>query len=419
MCHDGPGNEFKASVHGKAVAAGVPEAPVCTDCHGFHGIQPKTSAISPVNPLRIRDTCEACHGNVRLTRTFGLPADRVLSFDASFHGLAAKSGSQTVANCASCHGFHSILPSSDPKASTNPKNLDQTCGKCHQGAGERFALGPIHVVDGGKGEHPAVGWVRETYLILIPLTIGLMMLHNGGDLVRKLWNLRIRPSNYWTAAATAPLAGTLRMLPFERFQHALLAVSFIILAWTGFALKYPDHWWARPLMFWDGAARAYIHRIAAIVMTAVSVIHLISLIANKKLREHWRHMLPRVADAREGVSGMAFNLGLRAKRPHRSSHSYIEKAEYWAVVWGAVVMAGTGFALWANTFMLRFFPKWLLDVATAVHFYEAVLATLAIIVWHFYFVIFDPEVYPMDTAWLTGRSPRRQSDSHGEHAAGD
>jgi len=45
-----------------------------------------------------------------------------------------------------------------------------------------------------------------------------------------------------------------------------------------------------------------------------------------------------------------------------------------------------------------------LDVATSVHFFEALLATLAIIVWHFYTVIFDPDVYPMDTAWLTGVS---------------
>jgi hypothetical protein len=62
--------------------------------------------------------------------------------------------------------------------------------------------------------------------------------------------------------------------------------------------------------------------------------------------------------------------------------------------------------LWANNIALRFLPKSWLDVATTVHFYEAVLATLAIVVWHFYSVIFDPEVYPLDTAFLTGTSVR-------------
>ena len=72
------------------------------------------------------------------------------------------------------------------------------------------------------------------------------------------------------------------------------------------------------------------------------------------------------------------------------------------MVWGAVVMAATGLLLWANNLAMRFLPKTWLDVATSVHFYEAVLATLAIVVWHFYSCIFDPDVYPLNTAFLTG-----------------
>jgi cytochrome b subunit of formate dehydrogenase len=88
----------------------------------------------------------------------------------------------------------------------------------------------------------------------------------------------------------------------------------------------------------------------------------------------------------------------------------MEKAEYWALVWGGAVMAITGVALWATNWMLAWLPKSVLDFATAVHFYEAVLATLAVFVWHFYAVIFDPDVYPMDTAWLTGRSSRKNGE---------
>jgi len=111
---------------------------------------------------------------------------------------------------------------------------------------------------------------------------------------------------------------------------------------------------------------------------------------------------------REGLLNFAYNLGLRRARPQLSSHGYVEKAEYWAVVWGAVVMILTGLMLWANEFTLKWLPKSVLDVATAVHFYEAVLAGLAIVVWHLYSVIFDPDVYPMETAWLTGRSVKRK-----------
>jgi len=79
--------------------------------------------------------------------------------------------------------------------------------------------------------------------------------------------------------------------------------------------------------------------------------------------------------------------------------------EYWAFLWGAVVMTLTGFLLWFNNFTLRHFPKWVSDASTAIHFYEAILATFSILLWHFYMVIFDPDVYPMDLAWITGKVP--------------
>ena len=74
-------------------------------------------------------------------------------------------------------------------------------------------------------------------------------------------------------------------------------------------------------------------------------------------------------------------------------------------MWGMLLMTATGLILWFENFALSFMPKWVSDIATAIHFYEAVLATLAILVWHFYWVIFDPEVYPMDASWWHGKPP--------------
>ncbi|MDE3166690.1 MAG: cytochrome c3 family protein, partial [Acidobacteriota bacterium] len=192
MCHADVVEQFRASVHGQALARGVLQAPLCTDCHGEHKILKHTNLASPVNNANIRETCGSCHGNVRLTRKFGLPSDRLVSFDESFHGLAAKAGSQTVANCASCHGVHNILPSSDPKSTIYPKNLPATCGRCHPGAGTRFAISEVHVPLEAQEEPAPLRWVRQFYLLVIPVTIGLMLLHNGGDWVRKLVRIRFR-----------------------------------------------------------------------------------------------------------------------------------------------------------------------------------------------------------------------------------
>jgi cytochrome b subunit of formate dehydrogenase len=217
-------------------------------------------------------------------------------------------------------------------------------------------------------------------------------------------------------AARNTLAG-MRMLPFERLQHAVMAAAFIVLVWTGFALKYPDQWWAKPLLMLEGktSLRSIVHRIAAGVFIAVIITHAVSLIVSRKLREHWMQMLPNTNDPREAMSNFAYNLGLGDQKPGRSSHSYVEKAEYWAVIWGALVMVATGLVLWANILALRFLPKLWLDVATSVHFYEAILATLAIVVWHFYSVIFDPDVYPLNTAFLTGYANKEeQKDRHSQ-----
>ena len=75
------------------------------------------------------------------------------------------------------------------------------------------------------------------------------------------------------------------------------------------------------------------------------------------------------------------------------------------LVWGLIVMAATGLMLWAKISVGRLLARWWLDVATAIHLYEAILATLAIVVWHFYQVFFDPDVYPMNGAWLDGKMP--------------
>jgi len=414
MCHTDEAAQYRASVHGQAVARGVTQAPICTDCHGEHKIIAPANEASPVNASHIRDTCGSCHGDVRLTRKFGLPSDRLISYDSSYHGLAAQAGSQTVANCASCHGVHNILPSSDPKSTINPRNLPSTCGKCHPGAGSRFAISQVHVSDNGS-EPPVLRFVRQFYLLLIPVTLGLMALHQGGDWIRKLIRLRfrVRIARRAEIRSAAGHHHEVRMLPFERLQHAVTAISFIVLVWTGFALKYPEQWWARPLLLLEGRypMRSLIHRVAATVFLAVAVTHAVSLIVNRKLRNHWKEMLPNAADPREALSNFAYNLGLGDSKPPRSAHSYIEKAEYWALIWGTIVMAASGILLWANNVALRFLPKEWLDVATSVHFYEAILAALAIVIWHFYSVIFDPDVYPLNTAFLTGVSTKDEEHS--------
>jgi len=94
--------------------------------------------------------------------------------------------------------------------------------------------------------------------------------------------------------------------------------------------------------------------------------------------------------------------------------NYAEKAEYWALVWGTALMGLTGIMIWAKSGSETRWRAGGSIVATAIHFYEAILATLAIVVWHFYQVLPRSDVYPMNWAWWDGKMPvERYREEHG------
>ena len=84
--------------------------------------------------------------------------------------------------------------------------------------------------------------------------------------------------------------------------------------------------------------------------------------------------------------------------------------EYWAVVWGTIIMGVTGLMIWFKIDVTHSLPRWFVDVAVTIHYYEAILACLAIVVWHFYHVIFDPDVYPAESRRVGRESFRALAD---------
>ena len=396
-CHTDIDNTFMKSIHGQAIARGNLMAPVCTDCHGIHSIKSHSDPNSPASGQNLsRDTCGRCHEGVRLSQEFGVPGNRVTSYFDSYHGLAAEGGSVVAANCSSCHGVHDILPSSDPRSTINRANLDATCGQCHKGVTQKFTQTRVHAED---GIHPkdigsiAVRWVRLIYIILILLVIGAMFLHNA-----IIWRSK--------AVARRRMQNPMmvRMTTNQRWQHLILLASFIILVITGFALKFPDTWFAEVLGMGE-KWRGIIHRVAGVVLIGAGFYHVFYLAIAREGRRLICDLAPGPKDAFDAWGTMLYYLGLSSRKPQYGRFSYAEKAEYWALVWGTALMAVTGIMIWAKIWVGNMLARWLVDVATAIHFYEAILATLAILVWHFYQVFLDPDVYPMNWAWWDGKMP--------------
>ena len=401
-CHGEITEQYNASVHGKAVQDENFDAPVCTDCHSEHRILPPDDEKSKVYGANIsRTTCLDCHKTLQLADAQGIYKSGDYTYRDSYHGAASRAGVVEVANCASCHGVHNILPSSDPKSSIHKDNLPNTCGKCHPDASVNFAAGTVHRWEETASE-PAAAWVRFLYIWLIGLVLGGMTIHNG---ILFVFHLRHRDRS------TPTTVEYLRFTRNERWQHWIMAFLFIGLVITGFAFRFSDSWWSK---WWVGSSsgfllRDFLHRLFGALFGGLMLYHMGSMWFTKRGHQLLKHLWPTIHDVRGVVQNLRFHLGFSRDRMQVPGlFDYAEKAEYWALVWGSWVMLLTGLPMWFENWALSFMPLWLLDVSRTVHFYEAILASGAIVIWHFYFVMFDPEYYPLNTSMITGRAHPRE-----------
>lgn len=394
-CHQEVYEEYISSEHWKVYQKGVKQAPLCNDCHLEHAISHVTDPESPVRPSEVPTTCASCHDDERLIKRFGLASYRVKSFLDSYHGLAIRKGGAEVANCVSCHGKHAILSQDDPNSLIHKSNLNKTCGTCHPGLENGITLGQIHL-DVEETPNSMAAWARIIYIWLIFITISGMILHNGLDFINKVKNkTRHKPER-----SELKDRYITRFNKTERTIHWGLLSSFIILAWTGFELAYPESFIS---LFSNESLRRWVHRIAGIIMMLSLGVQFLLMLTTKRGKEQLIEMFPRIRDAKDGVKLILFYLGISKSKPKFGRFSYIEKVEYWALVWGGIVMGITGIGIWYKEVTLRMLPSWSIEFFTVIHFYEAVLATLAIIIWHFYWVIFDPAIYPGSSVFWNGK----------------
>lgn len=396
-CHKEITDDYKKSIHWIAVRKGVRMAPTCNDCHSEHGIQSVNAAGNRAESRKIQDnTCLSCHQNLLLSQRYGMEGMNVKSYQDSYHGLASKHGSDKAALCVDCHNVHKILPNTHAESSTNKQNLVATCKKCHPKATETFANSYSHSTKDNNAAK-VENIVETIYIWLIVVVIGWMLIHNILIFIHEL------------KARYAKSKNEIRIPRFtknELIQHTLLLSSFIILALTGFQLKFPDSVYGE-IMYSIGfneIIRQWIHRGSAVVMIGLSIYHVVYLLITSRGRDVLIGLFPRMSDLTQLVHTMLYYTGLRKKHPEYDNYNYIEKMEYWALIWGTIVMGVTGFVLWFPTIVGDWAPVWFIKVSELVHFYEAILATLAIIVWHWFFVIFHPKEYPVSFTAVNGQT---------------
>ncbi|MBT3232717.1 MAG: hypothetical protein HN356_07870 [Calditrichaeota bacterium] len=399
-CHAQESKEYLNSIHGRALAHGVTDSPSCTDCHDEHLIFKIDDPRSKVHPgVQASETCAKCHEDPEMAARYGLPSGVIESYKDSYHGWAVKRDGAAVASCIDCHNTHDIGSLMDSTSSIHPTQVVNTCGKCHPKANANFAASYSHVL--AQDKMMVHDWVKIIYIIAIIIILGGMFVHNAILFIHDL-------KHHYKHVHDQPTI--VRMNKREVVQHLLLAISFTCLAITGFALRFPETWWVRILteIGLNEENRRLTHRALAIIMVAGSFYHMYYLMVTRRGRMIFMAMLPVLPDVKHAIENIGYHLGFKHERPRFAMFDYTAKAEYWALIWGTVLMTITGLVLWFPAIATSWLPAWVVRVCEVVHFYEAILAVAAIIIWHFYFVIVSPREYPMSWIWITGKMPREE-----------
>jgi cytochrome b subunit of formate dehydrogenase len=415
-CHVGVEQTYDQSVHGQLLAKGDARGPVCIDCHSAHQISnPTGNNFKALSDQR----CGKCH------------EDRLEHYRETYHGKAMLLGKPNtapdVAACYDCHGFHDVLPVSNPASHLSTNNILATCQKCHPSATAKFTEYKPHANPLDTKNYPLLHLVFLAMTGLLIGTFSFFGLHTLAWLVRAVW-LYLHDSKTFREAKISTQEGDewfTRFVPFERFLHFLVVTSFLTLVVTGMPLKFFYTDWAKFIFSVIGGpdTARMLHRFAAIITFLYFALHLSSLAVKAwKGRGAIRNpatgrpeikrlfnvlfgpdsMVPTLQDLRDLIDHNKWFFG-KGPKPHFDRWTYWEKFDYFAVFWGVAIIGASGLIMWFPEFFTRFLPGWVINVALILHSDEALLAAGFIFSIHFFNTHFRIEKFPMDTVIFSGR----------------
>jgi formate dehydrogenase gamma subunit len=186
---------------------------------------------------------------------------------------------------------------------------------------------------------------------------------------------------------STPATRTYERFPLaRRIEHWVMMLSFTTLAITGLPQRFPSSELSIAFVYILGGIETLrtIHHIAAIVMMLGTAWHILVFGYLAYVRRTRLTMLPTLQDVKDGWQALLYNIGRAKTPPQMGRYTFEEKMEYWAFVWGAIIMGATGFMMWNPLATTRLLPGEVIPAAKAAHGGEALLAVLAIIIWHMY-----------------------------------
>lgn len=389
-------------------------------------------------PVALAQVCAVCHSDPAFVAQTGLH-DAVASYARSFHGKAVLLGDERTANCLSCHvaagaSVHQMRPRDDPLSPVYAKNLPNTCRTtaCHPGADPRIARASVHF-DVLNVRGTLEFGVGAFFVVFTALTFGPSMLLVVLALFRSALERAAPASEQRFVELVERLLAhphgrrlLVRFTIAQRIQHWVLVVLFVMLALTGFPLKFADQEWSKAVIqqFGGLGVTRLIHHWAGVALALGLVVHLLYVLFT--IRQRCRALPPGQPrpslvqcvtslpmwitwrDAAALFEHLAFLCFLRKDHPRYGRFSVREKFEYLGVFWGTVLLGITGGLLWGEQLASHLFSGRVLNIALIAHTYEAFLAIIHVGILHLINVMFSPTVFPLSPATITGLTPPRE-----------
>lgn len=190
----------------------------------------------------------------------------------------------------------------------------------------------------------------------------------------------------------------------QRIEHIIFFTTFILLAYTGFPLKFPDEWWSRWMIASVGGFdnRTLIHHFSGLLMIGISVYHVVYHLLLEKPRTD---VLFNLKDVNDFWQQILYSIKYTDKHPNFGRYTWKQKFEYFGAGFGAVVMGFTGILMWQPFEAMKYLPIGFIQIANLFHTWEAVLASLAVFIGHLYDEHF--EKFP-NMSWITGNLPEEE-----------
>lgn len=187
----------------------------------------------------------------------------------------------------------------------------------------------------------------------------------------------------------------------QRWEHAVLLLSGLVLLLTGLPQKYRDLAISQDLLSTPDRVELIrqIHHIAAIVLMLEALYHfgrIVYLMAKRRLPGD---LLPTWQDVRDAWRMLQYLLFLRNDKPKFGRYNFEQKVTYWFIFFGILIMGISGLVIWFPIQFTRFLPGGVVPAAKLAHSTEAVVIAIFIIVWHVYHV----HVERMNLSMFTGR----------------